>query len=235
MYINGKGNTMFNKRIRYDIDKFRFKELLEELYRTKQLDELHLSLHRDYSIPDGVDGLGKDTSSEYHSMFYNRVREGWSEFTEMYHHFLKDCVIPNINDKIVIYQTLPSYRIQYPSSKAITTLHHDSDVNHRHPVGEINILLPITKMFDSNTIWAESAPNSKDFAPMNAEYGEFIVWDGNKCNHYNKVNKTGKTRISMDFRVLPSEHYNSNYILDSATTGKRFIIGDYYSLITEKV
>ena len=35
----------------------------------------------------------------------------------------------------------------------------------------------------------------------------------------------------MDFRVIPNKFYNENYELNSATTGKKFIIGDYYSKI----
>jgi ectoine hydroxylase-related dioxygenase (phytanoyl-CoA dioxygenase family) len=164
-------------------------------------------------------------------MFYEKIRQGWIEFTESYHSFIKEYIIPNINEHIEIYQTFPSYRIQYPHSKAITTLHHDSDKNHKHPIGEMNILLPITKMFDTNTIWAESYPSANDFSPMETEYGEIIIWNGNRCNHFNKPNQTGKTRISMDFRVLPTQYYNPDYNLNSATTGKKFIIGDYYSVI----
>lgn len=224
---------MFNTRIKYNTQKYKFKELVQELYQIKELDNLHSLFQVEYLVPEGIEGLGKDTDSKYHSMFYNKIRGGWSEFTDMYSSFIKEYVIPNTDPTIEIYQTFPSYRIQYPHSKAITTLHHDNDANHKHPFGEINILLPITKMFDSNTIWAESKPNAKDFAPMNTDYGEIIIWNGNKCNHFNKANETGKTRISMDFRVLPNKYYDPNYGLNSATTGKKFIIGDYYSKITK--
>ena len=38
----------------------------------------------------------------------------------------------------------------------------------------------------------------------------------NKCEvlvtkHYNMINKTGKTRRSFDFRVLPINYYDENY------------------------
>ena len=32
---------------------------------------------------------------------------------------------------------------------------------------------------------------------------EFIVFNGNKCIHGNKLNDTGKTRVSLDFRIIP--------------------------------
>ena len=30
----------------------------------------------------------------------------------------------------------------------------------------------------------------------------------NKCSHYNEVNKTGKTRVSFDFRIIPCRKYD---------------------------
>ena len=71
---------------------------------------------------DGLDGLGKDTDSEFHLLFYNKIREGWKEFEVLYESFILEAVIPKITLETNIYQTYPSYRIQYPSSKAITTL-----------------------------------------------------------------------------------------------------------------
>jgi hypothetical protein len=57
------------------------------------------------------------------------------------------------------------------------------------------------------------------------------MWDGNRCRHGNKKNDTGVTRISFDFRVLPRMHYNDEHTSITSTTGKRFIIGEYYSEI----
>ena len=65
---------------------------------------------------------------------------------------------------------------------------------------------------------------------MNLEYGNFICFDGNKCTHGNKKNDTDKTRISFDFRILPYEKYNENYLTGSVSTKKKFLIGEYYNL-----
>lgn len=222
---------MIYKRLKYDTNLYNFKNLLQELYNTKNLEDLHLLLPNQYSVPDGINGLGKDTDSFFHKIFYEKLKHPWQEFNYLYKKIIKDVIIPSIEEETEIYQASPSYRIQYPNSKAITTIHYDSDENHKHPAGEMNILLPITKMFDSNTIWAESLPGLKDFSPMETDYGEIIIWDGNRCAHYNKSNDTKNTRISMDFRVIPNKFYNENYELNSATTGKKFIIGDYYSKI----
>ena len=64
---------------------------------------------------------------------------------------------------------------------------------------------------------------------MNCDYGEFIQWNGSDLLHGNKINDTGKTRISIDFRVIeynnyqPSEHGSINLNM-------KFKIGEYYDL-----
>ena len=220
---------MKSSKFTYDIQKYDFLKLFQDLYGVSDLCNLHFDLKKEYKVLDGLSGLGKDTDSEFHMLFYDKIRKGWEEFDCLYKSFISEVVLPKIPHKTSIYQTYPSYRIQYPSSKAITTLHCDSDENHKHPLGEINILVPITTMKDSSAVWAESFPNKNDFNPMNCQYGEFYIWNGNTCRHFNKPNKTGKTRISMDFRVLPNKFYSGDYKKTSATSNKKFIIGDYYS------
>ena len=37
-----------------------------------------------------------------------------------------------------------------------------------------------------------------------------ISFNGNNCDHYNEINKTGLTRMSFDFRVFPLNYYDEN-------------------------
>ena len=41
-----------------------------------------------------------------------------------------------------------------------------------------------------------------------SEYGQYCMFNGNKCTHGNKPNKTSLTRVSFDFRVIPISKYN---------------------------
>lgn len=225
---------MIAKKFNYDIGEYDFKRLLTDLYQVQKLEHLHLELNKPYEVAEGVEGLGKDTDSEFHTMFYKKIRSGWKKFNTLYVNFINKIVLPELKYKQIVYQTSPSYRIQYPMSKAITTLHCDSDENHKHPLGEINVLIPITEMFDTTAIWSESEPNKGDFLPMNCSYGQFYIWNGNECRHYNKQNKSEITRISMDFRILPTVFYDQGYSKTSATSNKKFIIGEYYSTFGDK-
>jgi len=67
-----------------------------------------------------------------------------------------------------------------------------------------------------------------DFSPMEGVNGDLFMWDGNRCAHFNKHNDTGQTRVSFDFRVLPAKFYNPEYSKTTATTKKKFLIGEYY-------
>ena len=206
--------------------------MIQRLFGVDNLELLHQNLPDLYAAADGVDGLGNDTHSHYHKTFYSALNNGWSEFTDVYKQFIRNEVFPLFKEENeLIYQTLPSFRIQYPNAKAVTTIHCDSDQHHKHPIGELNILIPLTKMFDSSTVWMESLPNLGDFSSVNLAYGEWILWNGNRCRHYNLMNTEGHTRISLDFRVLPHVCYDSNYSKQTATTKQKFVIGEYYSLM----
>ncbi len=60
--------------------------------------------------------------------------------------------------------------------------------------------------------------------------GELIEFNGNRLSHGNKVNTTGQTRVSMDFRILPIEHYKPNDQKGSVTLNTKFVVGQYYKI-----
>lgn len=217
----------------YETSKYKFLELILETFSVDELGTIHKKTIVP-NLPAGVEGLGRDTHSSYHEMFYDMIKNKNSKFSLAYKQFIKNEIVPKFKlESNLIYQKLPSFRIQYLNSKAITTWHFDNDVNHKHPLGELNILVPFCDMSDTNTIWAESLPGLGDFSPMNCKYGDYIIWNGNRCMHGNKSNFSGITRVSMDFRVLPEVYYDENYSNTTATTGQRFIVGEYYSRIND--
>jgi hypothetical protein len=216
----------------YDESEYPFRNVVTNLFNVKSLESLHTGLEKEYKAREGVAGLGNDTHSFYHELFYDKLRAGWPEFTKTYVGFVKNVLKKEFKEeKRLIYQTLPSFRIQYPNAKAVTTIHCDSDIHHKHPIGELNILIPLTDMKESSAVWMESLPNLADWHAMNLSRGEYLLWNGNRCRHYNKTNITNTTRVSLDFRVLPETCYNPEYDKKTATTKQRFIIGEYYSEI----
>ena len=150
-------------KLNYDVKKFNFSEIICDCFETDNLEKIHLNLDKKYSLPDGLPGLGIDTDSHYHQMFYNKLNNGWSELTNMYHGLIREVIMKYMKVDKLVYQTKPTFRIQYPDGKAITTWHYDSDENHKHPPWEINIQIALTEMKGDLCTWIETVPGLKDY------------------------------------------------------------------------
>lgn len=170
-----------------------------------------------------------DQATVHHHQFYE-----WTEgddFKDMYENFIEVCVRPLYLGPIVV-QANPTFRIAYPNNIAVGEFHKDK--NYRDPewaakVKEVNYFLPFTDAFGTNTFWAESEEDKGDFAPVECDYGYYVRWDGANLTHGNKVNDTGQTRISVDFRVCEKRNFIP-LAQGSINTGKKFDIGGYYKL-----
>jgi ectoine hydroxylase-related dioxygenase (phytanoyl-CoA dioxygenase family) len=210
-------------KTKYSTDVFSFKEKLEQLFSVNELSSLNENILEVFTRE-------KDQSTKYHKLYYDWART--DEFTQLYDKFILEIIKPLYNEQIV-YQAIPTFRIAYPDNIAVGEFHKDKfyrDVNWANEVQEDNFFLPFTDAFDTNTIWVESQEDKNDYSPMNCNHGEVIQWDGSNLMHGNKVNKTGKTRVSVDFRIIkyskykPSEHGSIN-------TNSKFQIGEYYKTI----
>ena len=210
------------KKINYNIQEFSFKEKIEKVFNINELSLLNDNIE--------VFTREKDQSTNWHKLFYGYART--EEFIQLYDKFILKIIKPLYNEQIV-YQVIPTFRVAYPNNIAVGEFHKDKYYRNGEwasKVKEDNFFLPFTDAFDTNTIWVESKEDKGDYTPMNCKYGEIIQWDGCNLTHGNKINITGKARISVDFRVIkysnyiPSEH-------ESINTKIRFQIGGYYKTI----
>jgi hypothetical protein len=215
------------KIIKYDTEKYPFSQVVREIYEVP-LEDLD-SHDRKKNL-----ALGEDTHTPFHKAFYKKIDAGWPEFENLYTSFLREVIFPLFQDDTLIYQKYPNIRFHRPGAKAVYLWHCDGDSNHKHPLGEVNIFLPITKCYGTNTIWSETLPGLGDFKPIELEYGEFLFAYLNQVRHGNKTNKTGATRVSFDFRVIPGFAYDEDFAGTTATTGKSFKVGEYYDKMTRE-
>ena len=209
-------------KINYDQNRFPFKEKLENLFQVDNLETLNDSIE--------VLSREKDQSTKHHTLYYSWARtEG---FISMYEEFILNVIKPLYNEQIV-YQSIPTFRVAYPNNIAVGEYHKDKwyrDADWAVEVDEDNFFLPFTDAFDTNTIWAESQEDKGDYSPMNCNYGEVIQWDGSNLTHGNKINTTGKARVSIDFRVMKYTNYKPSE-QGSINTKTKFQIGGYYKAI----
>lgn len=194
-----------HKVYNYNTNNNRFLEFFENLYDTKDLSSLH-EISIDFKELKNKNGQLDDRETDLHKKFYNKIKSD-NEFKELYCNFVRDIYKEFFpEEKTMIYQSFPSVRIQFENSVTVPP-HCDSDELGCHPIGEKNFLVPITKMYNSNTIFIESEPGKKDYKSINLEYGNIFYFNGNKCIHYNERNKEGKLRISLDFRIVRTSDY----------------------------
>lgn len=222
------------KKIKYVTKKYNFAEVIQNYF----FKENKISLNLIHTCTDESGNIigntelftrEKDQSTYFHKKFYELART--EEFNKLYEDFILNIVRPLYNESIV-YQAIPTFRIQMPNNIAVGEFHKDKDyrdLKWAETVKEDNFYFPFTDTFDTNTIWVESEEDKGDFSPMECKYGEIIQWDGSNLKHGNKLNTTKFSRVSTDFRVIKY----SNYIPSengSINTKSKFKIGEYYKI-----
>ena len=219
------GNYTYN----YSQYEYPFYEKIQKIFNEPNLEMISSS-----SL--GQVTFENDTATDFHKIYYKSPY--YNEIIDIYNKFIQNCILPLFKDTTLIVQKEPSFRIHLPNNTALGKrsdqgddvrigLHCDSWYN--HPKEEINFILTITGQEDTNSCYIETQPKSNIFFPLKIQKGEFISFYGNKCLHYNMLNTTGKTRISLDFRVIPGSIYKDS--LDKAIhSNRKFIVGEYYTV-----
>tara|TARA_Y100000389_G_C17414832_1_gene493071 strand:+ start:342 stop:1076 length:735 start_codon:yes stop_codon:yes gene_type:complete len=236
----------------FDNSKFNIRESLEIYFKNKYNDlsnfeNIHKIINNYKNINDfyniiPIFGIN-DRKSPFVFDFYNFID---TDYTFLYNYlsFIKTYIKPLFPDEShILVQKTPNIRFHLPNCTNIGKrdtdkfddiigVHKDSDFGHHKE--ELNIIFPITQMYDSNSIYYEEYPNSNEnlynYNSMKLNTNNFNISSLNSCYHYNKINKTDITRVSLDFRIIPySKFYDENK--SSVSHNIKFKIGDYYMLI----
>ncbi len=210
-------------RVKYDTTKYNFRKTVETYLETRDLEQIHELSKFEGILTDSMGG-NSDQGQYLHRKFYDNMDVD-PLFKEMYDSFIEEVIRPELKSSI-IYQKFPTFRIHQPDNICVFEWHRDKDFNHSPK--EINIFMPITKAFDTNTFWAESEEGKNDHKPMEGDYGEVVLWNGANLSHGNKTNETGLSRLSFDFRVMYFDDYNERLANASLTKNTKFTIGAYF-------
>ena len=224
--------------IKYDIKKYPFKNVVSEILNVDDLSKIH-EVHYDDNFKKenylkGVGGALQDTY--FHRVFY----ENKQSFIPMYKKFIKE-VIAKLYDEEILYQSTPTFRVQAHNSVSVIGLDHDTNSKHiglegihrdkdyNHSDREVNYYLPFIDTNKYNTIWVESEPDKGDYKPFLLNYGQVKKWDGANLMHGNLINTSGKSRVSVDFRIIKK----SDFVSGKKTLTKKipFEIGGYWEKV----
>ena len=222
----------------YSVKDHNFLQYLKDLYSNETLESLHI-LDEDYNkfLNNECEGL-ENKETNLHKIFYNDIKTN-PTFKKLYVGLVKDIYTHFFpNEPALIYQSFPSIRFQFPNNISVPP-HCDSDDLGRHPLGEQNFLLPMTKMTGTTRLFIETEPKKGDYMGIDLNVGDIFYFNGNTCVHMNQSNKENYLRVSFDFRVLTPKDY-MNYIMNTSVTNTnprdvdktrksiKMVVGGYY-------
>jgi perosamine synthetase len=230
-----------HKVFTYDMNKYNFRDYLERLYGTSDLEHID-RLSEDYKkFVSGEYSALENKETDLQKKFYTDIKTR-DEYKRLYISLVKDIFETFFpNEKALIYQSFPSIRFQFKQNIAVPA-HCDSDHLGKHPLGEKNFLLPITEMKRSTRLFIESEPKKADYQGVDLDQGELLYFNGNTCIHKNETNVEDFVRISFDFRILTLDDYK-RYILENEITQTnprdvdkerkpvKMVVGGYYQLM----
>lgn len=228
-----------------------FPQLIQTLLRNEynyedSLDDLHtlfdtpLISREDIDYHKQIQPWNNDRQSIFVKKFHAYV-DSCPDFNDTYYEFIEKHIKPLFPDdtKLVVQKT-PNIRFSFPDSAAIGCDPNDPeniiglhcDANFGHNENETNFIVPITRMYATNSIYYEptvdSQKNPLDYENVVLNTYQFFQGYFNKLKHCNQLNQTNKTRISFDIRVIPYNIYMDNL---EFFKGTKFEIGKYYIVL----
>jgi hypothetical protein len=183
--------------ITYSPELYPFADIVKECLGIPSLGSLHNDKRAEWDLIERE----TDQKTPFHKLYYDsftvKVKPVWDKF-------VREIIAPKIEDNI-LYQTIPTFRVQIPGNLAVGEFHYDSEYGHQD--GAMNLFIPFVDVNEFNTIHAESSHGKGDFKPMLCRYGEVIVWDGVNLRHGNVINTSNETRVSMDARIISVSNF----------------------------
>lgn len=191
------------------------------------LDQVHL-------VQKGESNLlfqkGTDQACAIHELVYKEFDRGLqsnviSSYRKLVAEWLNSLIeSTHIQDWAI--QRYPSLRVQFPNNVSVFEFHRDSDYN--HPLGELNHFLAITSCINTAALHVENNLGWADFIPINLTKGQSAILNTSIFKHGDVINREGFTRVSIDFRAIPTQVLESSISTTSITTKRKFTVNDYF-------
>eukprot|EP00928_Gymnodinium_smaydae_P056302 TRINITY_DN39701_c0_g1_i1.p1 TRINITY_DN39701_c0_g1~~TRINITY_DN39701_c0_g1_i1.p1 ORF type:complete len:316 (-),score=35.18 TRINITY_DN39701_c0_g1_i1:450-1301(-) len=133
-----------------------------------------------------------------------------------YERLLREVVGPHLlaffpGESTLLYQWPPTVRVQCTADRALGRLHRDAQYGHQW--GEVNFWVPLVELEESSTLWFESDSDRGDWRPILLAPGKIQRFHGTSCRHFTKPNRSGRTRVSLDFRCAARRAFDVTWQL----------------------
>lgn len=181
----------------YDVERWGLRPLVSEYFGTDDLETLHLDPKWNVHKP-GLE-LPSHVITRNSWNVGKALKEAVSERSAP---ILKSLIYDHVArfvGTIRSHQPVAMMRVNFHGSRAILRFHKDQEYGQRPAT--INLWLPITSVYGSNSMYIESSPGLSDFTPVELGYGQALMFYGTEMLHGTLDNLSGGTRISYDFRI----------------------------------
>ena len=202
--------------IDFNINKFNFYDVIaNSIFDGKNLPSYNANIHSLKNLHKHISAKNiNDVIEKIYSIFRKE------EFVDLY-----DQLCVEIIDKYykgdAKYQAIPSARVHMPDQQQTVDFHCDQFYGHGPNVK--NYWLPLTNVYDSNSIYVINRKRSQKLIEQTKKQKESILSFNEKCLgeseplkmslgkifvfdaltiHGTKLNRTSSTRVSFDFRIV---------------------------------
>ena len=179
---------------------------------------------------------GTDQSTVFHKAIYSTFDQHCFLLSEFWQNYkvLSLEIVHKLKKETCYYgewaiQRYPTIRFHFPNNVSVFEFHRDS--NYSHPIGEINCFYALNECINSSALHVEKNLGFEDYVPLNLKPGEYAILNTSIYKHGDFINKTRKTRVSMDFRFIPNIFLSNN--LSSLTKKIKFTSDSYFINETE--
>jgi hypothetical protein len=212
----------------------------DNISNNSKLEQLHM-LVKPCSVGSDLLLRGTDQSTEFHRKVYSSFDCLDFKSSYFYNKYLSMCMktisylkscYPATADQLWAFQRYPTIRIHFPDNISVFEFHKDSDYS--HPLGEVNCFYALTQCTNSSALQVEENLGFSNYKPLNLEPGQYALLNTSIFKHGDLLNKTGFTRVSMDFRFIPQSILGASDSY-SLSTKKTFDVDDYFLAETEAV
>ncbi len=251
-------------RRKYDVKRYPFAQMLADMLPEKGIaaptDVDLMELHK-HLVPPQM-RLDNSGINEISRNYYDRN----PAFDKLYNEFCAEVAVKEWLGESGIFQLSPTIRFYFPKAEGFNwRLNYHTDIMLGHPPQEINIWIPLTRVYGSNSMrlmpleaslsilrrydfdfkaYAEAVQTSDVLQDelndlsfiVEGKPGEAILFDS-RCLHVLQNNQTEHSRVSMDLRIMPHREYEA-LEMKYVGTGRRqmpFVLGEYYHKSIAKV
>lgn len=193
--------------IPFDISLYKIREVFNEcLFHDKYYDLEQFHTH--FSNDMGNRKSRQEKLSVFTPLLDNDRR---SEFHDLYEEFVLSVILEdaaaNAHPSVTsfYYQSFPCVRCVRPQEFSIG-IH--CDMAYGFNAANVNYYIPLTRIYDTNSLHVESAVGEEDWHTVTTEYGSLFRFAGAVNAHFTVMNSSEITRFSLDFRVIPSNCFN---------------------------